>query len=428
MHCPSCDVLIKDKLSQCKNVKHVEADFHNQSALIEYHGAINVGELNSKISQYGYQIVDKDKLQKSKESMTKKLLDFGVIALIIIIIYFIAKEADIIPNIQLTGEVNYLAVFMLGLVASTSTCMATSGALFMATVGKISRQSFLPGISFNIGRILSYGFFGLIAGMVGKTLITNFQLGTYLTFFVSIFMILLGLDLTGIFYISNVVPSKLSKGIFEKLEHLLIKNPKKTAFLLGAITYILPCGFTQTVQVYALGLATPIQSALTMIVFALGTVPALLLIGSLYSFTQTKYYSYFIKTVGVLIFIIGLTYISNTINLFGITLINNSATDKVKNQNTNVLLENGKQIIHMDVTNSGYSPNQFTVRKGIPVKWIINGKNVFGCQGYLMVPLINFQKALDAGNNIIEFTPKKAGTINFSCGMGMYGGRFLVID
>jgi plastocyanin domain-containing protein len=93
-----------------------------------------------------------------------------------------------------------------------------------------------------------------------------------------------------------------------------------------------------------------------------------------------------------------------------------------------VKIENGKQIINMDVVARGYVPNYFTVKKGTPVKWVIDGKNVFGCQGYFIVPSLNIQKALNPGENIFEFTPKESGLINFSCGMGMYRGRIEVVN
>lgn len=82
----------------------------------------------------------------------------------------------------------------------------------------------------------------------------------------------------------------------------------------------------------------------------------------------------------------------------------------------------------MKVVSSGYSPNQFSVKKGIPVKWKIEGVNVLGCQAYLVVPKIGIQKILEAGENIIEFTPKEKGPIYFSCSMGMYRGRIDVVD
>jgi len=425
MHCPSCEILINDKFREETNVKDVKPHFQTQKVEVFYKGYLNKQNLNAKIHQYGYEILEAgDEKLESREPLLKRLIDGGVIAVILFLLYAIAQELHFIPNINLSGNINYLSVFILGLIASTSTCMATSGALFLATVGKLKERK-LPVISFNLGRVLSYGFFGFLAGVIGSVVMTKFQFGSLLTLVVSLFMVLLGLDMARIISLGAIIPSRITTNIFEKLEHRLLNNPKKTAFFLGAITYLLPCGFTQTVQVYALGLANPWQSALTMITFALGTVPALFFIGYISSCIQSKYYLYFMKVVGVLVFIIGLSYFGNFISLYGINLNMFSSSTQMIN-NSNVAMKDGFQIATMTVNNTGYNPNVFTVKKGIPVKWVIKGDNVFGCQGYLIVPKLGVQKALTAGENIIDFTPQEEGIINFSCGMGMYRGRFEV--
>ena len=51
--------------------------------------------------------------------------------------------------------------------------------------------------------------------------------------------------------------------------------------LLGALTFFLPCGFTQIVQVFALSTGRPATAAAVMALFALGTAPGLLGLGAL---------------------------------------------------------------------------------------------------------------------------------------------------
>lgn len=433
MHCPSCEVLINDKFREEGNIKEVKPNFRTQKVEVCYVGELHKDRLNQKINQFGYQVLDVSSMRLAQEEpLIKRLTDVGIIAVFLFILYAIAQEAHVLPNFNFSGNLNYFTVFILGLVVSTSTCMATSGALFLATVGKLRKEgaslkeNILPATFYNLGRVLSYGFFGFLAGMIGGVLITNFKFGSWLTLIVSLFMVLLGLDMARIISLSSVLPTGLTKGIFEKLEHRLIKNPKKTAFFLGAITYLLPCGFTQTVQVFALGLASPVQSALTMMTFALGTVPALFLIGGFSSLTQSRYYPYFMKVIGIIVFVVGVSYFSNFLSLYGINLNFLSASTQLT-VNSNIVLNNGKQVATMNVNNSGYNPNSFTVKKDIPVKWVINGQNVFGCQGYLVAPKLNVQQALAYGQNIIEFTPQEEGVINFSCGMGMYRGQFNVV-
>jgi sulfite exporter TauE/SafE len=300
--------------------------------------------------------------------------------------------------------------------------MATSGALFLSTIGD-KTNNLKQAIYFSLGRIISYAFFGFIAGLIGSVIITNIKFGTALTLLAAVFMILLGLDILRIISFATIIPFGATSNIFRKLENKFIRDPHKSAFFLGAITYFLPCGFTQATQVYALGLASPWQSALTMAVFAIGTAPAIIFIGSLRGLLKSTFYQYFMKVVAVGVLILGLYYVSNFLSIYGVNLGFNKISKGVY---SDIKVENGQQIIKMDVVASGYKPNYFSVKKGVPVKWIVNGKNVFGCQGYFVVPQLNISKALSEGENIFEFTPKDLGFINFSCGMGMYRGRIEV--
>lgn len=435
MHCPSCDILIKDKIGELGNVKEVKADFKTQKAEICYIGSFGknqIDEANKKIAPFGYQINNpstslRTGQQLTIEPLTKRFFDFGAIAVILFILFFFAQELNLIPKINTNGTLTFGTVFLLGLIASTSTCMATSGALFLATIGKINNNNLFPAISFNLGRILSYGFFGFIAGLIGKTLVSNLQISSLFTLVISFFMVVIGLDMAKIISLQGIFTQTFTKGIFERLNRRLIKNPQKSALLLGAITYFLPCGFTQTVQLYALGLANPVQSAGIMMIFALGTTPALLAIGFTSSFTKFSFYPTIQKVMGTLVFLVGMYYFTNFLSIYGINLnIIPSLQGKARVLGSNVRVENGVQVVSMNVNFSGYYPNSFTVKKDVPVRWEINGENVFGCQGYLIVPKLGIQKTLTRGINLIEFTPKEEGTIGFSCAMGMYRGVFNV--
>ncbi len=424
MHCPSCEILITDKFKEVPNVTEVKSNFNKQEAEVYFTGHLDQDIINKKIRPFGYEITERHNDIEDKEPLGKKIFEAVLITAGLVLIYLIAKEINIIPAINITGNLNLLTILFLGLVASISTCMATSGALFLSTIGR-KTNNLKQAIYFSSGRIISYGFFGFIAGLIGSVIIINFKFGSVLTLLAAVFMILLGLDMLKIVSFAAIIPYGVSSNVFRKLENRLIKDPHKSAFLLGLITYFLPCGFTQATQVYALGLASPWQSALTMAVFALGTAPAILFIGNLRGLLKSTIYQYFMKVMAVGVLILGLYYTANFLSIYGINLGFNQIN---KGTASNVKIENGKQIINMAVVSGGYVPNYFIVKKRIPVKWIVDGKNVFGCQGYFVVPSLGIQKALNEGENIFEFTPKDSGFINFSCGMGMYRGRIEVVD
>ena len=80
----------------------------------------------------------------------------------------------------------------------------------------------------------------------------------------------------------------------------------------------------------------------------------------------------------------------------------------------------------MHITYEGFKPSTLTIKNGIPVKWIIYGDQVSSCTNKIIVPSLNISKSIVAGENIINFTPKTTGTIDFSCWMGMVKGKFMV--
>lgn len=430
MHCPACEVLITDKFKEADNVKNVQANFRKLEATITHTGELNIHKLNSKIKEFGYQIVSGPLLATPKPPLVSRLMDVLIITVVLITIYFFAQKLNLIPNIGGSNGLTVVTALLLGLVASVSTCMATSGALFLSTIGgkeQVTDNKIIPAISFSLGRVVSYTIVGFLAGYVGKALTSNLQVGILLTLVVSVFLILVGLDMSQIVETEKIIGSTATKGIFEKLTSLFKTEPKKTALILGALTVLLPCGFTQTVLVYAVGLASPVQSALLMGAFALGTVPMFLVLGFINSFTKASWYTMLQKVMGVVVLLIGLSYAINFLSLLGVQMpFANQRSTINGQQNQKIILKNGVQEIHMKVNARGYYPNTLTIKKGIPVKWVVEGEDVYGCQGSLLSPKIGVQKVLVPGDNIFEFTPTESGVIPFSCGMGMFRGQFQV--
>ena len=83
-------------------------------------------------------------------------------------------------------------------------------------------------------------------------------------------------------------------------------------------------------------------------------------------------------------------------------------------------------MVEMHVTYRGFQPNIIKVKKEIPVTWKIWGDQVTPCTDRIIVPSLNITRAVNSGENIIQFTPTAAGEIPFSCWMGMVRGKFTV--
>lgn len=130
------------------------------------------------------------------------------------------------------------------------------------------------------------------------------------------------------------------------------------------------------------------------------------------------------KNKKVLIIIVILAVI-----LFAVLMTNKSAgksTDPTTD--SAITLENGVQIIRMNESAQGYSPNSFTIKKGVPVRWEIQSLADRTCANALIVPSYKIRAFLTPGKNVVEFTPTQTGQIPFSCSMRMFTGSFNVIE
>jgi plastocyanin domain-containing protein len=92
------------------------------------------------------------------------------------------------------------------------------------------------------------------------------------------------------------------------------------------------------------------------------------------------------------------------------------------------IVSGGRQSVITEFKDGYYVP--FAVQAGIPLAWTIRitADDLNGCNEKLVVPAYNIKKRLEPGDNVIEFTPTKAGNIAYSCWMGMIRSSITVAE
>jgi sulfite exporter TauE/SafE/plastocyanin domain-containing protein len=86
------------------------------------------------------------------------------------------------------------------------------------------------------------------------------------------------------------------------------------------------------------------------------------------------------------------------------------------------------QTVITTVSTNGYSP--VTVKRGLPVRWIIRGtaEDLNECNNALAAPAFGLEAKLSAGDTILEFTPSELGEFPFSCWMDMIKSTITVVE
>ncbi|MBU3935014.1 sulfite exporter TauE/SafE family protein, partial [Patescibacteria group bacterium] len=447
MHCASCELLIEKKLSVLKEVKSVEASADKGRVFIVYEGERpSIDRLNKIFKRENYLFFD----QPVKTTEKKEGNDFFIIvgtALFIIIGFFIIKNSGFTSLINVNSTSSLPMFFLLGLLAGVSSCAALVGGLILSMskqwLGMYSERNstsekLQPHFMFNAGRIVSYAILGGVIGAIGSKLQISLTFTSVLIVAVSIMMFFLALQMLGVKAFRKfqfTMPKFITRRIADETKF----QGKHMPFLMGALTFFLPCGFTITAQGLALISGSAVQGALIMLFFALGTLPALLAIGlSAVKFLEKSHFSYkFLKVAGVLVLFFALYNINTQLNVLGFSSFSDiklNLNQQTRNDNNSEEgfppIVKGKQILKMEAFAFGYSPNYSKVRAEIPVRWEITDKGTSGCTNAIISRgLFSGEIALTPGQTSIkEFTPTKPGKYKFSCWMGMVSGIIEVAD
>lgn len=442
MHCRSCEILIEDELQKIPQVTKVEIDHKTGRAEIYYQSdKLDQAAVEQAIKTAGYNLGRDEKPWFSKNP--QDYLELFTCLVVIFFLYYLASDAGIF-NLKFASSNNFSSlpvVLLIGLTAGLSTCMALVGGLVLGASARFAEkhpnatplQKFKPHLIFNVGRIASFFVLGGVIGYGGSFFqLSPLTLGI-LTIAVGLVMFFLGIQLIDMFpklkSFSFTLPKSISRALGIQ-NHSKAEYSHKNAAISGALTFFLPCGFTQAMQLYAISTGNAWQGAATMGVFAIGTAPGLLGVGGLTSFIKGAFSKTFFKFVGAVVVLLALFNISNGYNLTGLSgnILAFGKTAAALSSDPNVATQNGVQVVKMTQNSNGYTPNSFTIQKNIPVRWIINSVDPNSCAASIASAKLGIKQTLQAGENIIEFTPAEAGPIKFTCIMGMYSGVFNVVD
>lgn len=436
MHCASCEVLVERNFRKIDGVEKVRVNHVSGEAEVYCHREPSVQELQESIKDSGYTVScgSDGNCVLSNKNTKDDYLQIGAIFFVVVAIYLFLKETELIPSgLGVSENMSYWVVFLIGLVAAVSSCLAVVGGLLLAVAGKYNEshpemsgfQKFKPHIYFNLGRIVSYAVFGALVGWLGSAVTVSPKVNGYLIIFISIVMLMLGFQILRLFPNLRRFQPRMPKFIAHKIHEMSGSDSKSAPFTLGALTFFLPCGFTQALQLYVLTTGDPLTGGLTMMVFALGTLPALLSLSVVSSFAKGEVQKYFLKFAGVIVILLAVYNINNGLNLTGIASAFQSPT-----AGGQARIVDGKQIVEMKVSGLSYEPANFTVVEGVPVEMRVDGAKAAGCARVLMLPSLGISKYLSTdGITTFTFVPQGTGIMPFSCPMGMTtaGAAFTVV-
>lgn len=471
MTCINCQTRIASALNNRSGITEVSVSYETGTAEFFYDPEmVSLDQIITMIGDLGY--------EASAQNTSKKKVILRAVReiAIIVVLFFLLQRCGIlnrlVPNSLADSEMGYGMLLVIGLITSVH-CIAMCGGINLSqtlqkdTSTEISKAMFRNTLEYNIGRVVSYTVIGGVLGAVGalagigSSLQTSTLFQGILKLFAGIIMVVMGVNMLGIFpglrRLAIHIPN------FNKKTKQKSGRKPRTPFFIGLCNGLMPCGPLQSMQVIALASGNPLTGALSMLCFSLGTVPLMLGFGSAISMLGKRFTRQVLKAGAILVVVMGLSMMVQGGTLSG---LNSKVTGTLMAENTDTKVEadgnnsgsttenetiskgtadtekatdtttasadtsiNTDEIQYITSTlQPGRSYPDITVKAGEPVKWTVEAPDgsVNGCNYKIIQQDLGIEYAFDEGENVIEFTPEKAGTYTYTCWMGMITGKIYV--
>lgn len=446
MHCAACENIVFNMVSEINGIRNIKVSSKNNTIEFENTNSNTsaVKVINNRLKDFGYSLSENN--ANDKAFSTEAYMTAFVVGVILVISYIILNDLGLLESInnfhinsENIGLGSILSFFTLGIIASLTSCALLIGGI----IASLSRTWSLKSqnisiIKFHVGRILSFFIFGTILGIIGTFFQMSMTALSVVTIAVSLLMLIVGFQILRVPYFKFFKFSFLSFFLPKVLKTQ--RSEKLTPFLIGGMTFFVPCGFTLIAQSMAVITGNPITSGLLMLSFVLGTLPALLAL----SFTgyllgkRSEISDAFSILASIAIILFALYSINSQLNILGLPSINNLVTDQRKDVfglslssvSTIITTDKGQiQEATILAREFDYYPPLLKLKADIPTNLTIINEKVEGCARAMWLGSL-YDKPIylnEDGSQTVNFTPKK-GSYKISCTMGMVSPIEVIVE
>ncbi len=436
MTCVNCQNKIEQKLRGAAGVASAQVSYAEGAATVTYDaGAVSLKGLAARVEGLGYTVLTGAERPGSGAVRAAGLM------IVIAALYALLEQTGALnllaPSRLAEAGMGYGMLFVIGLVTSVH-CVAMCGGINLSQCIPRGAESsggrfsaLRPTLLYNLGRVLSYTAVGFVVGALGSAITFSSALQGALKLVAGVFMILMGVNMLSIFPWLRKLNPRLPKALALRIG--VEKTRSRSPLIVGLLNGLMPCGPLQAMQIYALSTGNPVSGALSMLLFSLGTVPLMFGLGAVSSVLGGKSTRKVMTAGAVLVVVLGLSMFTQGWSLSGVTVPDLIPAEAVSAEAGVPAANDGKAEGGVQVVNSTLKSGQYpsiTVQAGMPVKWIIDAPegSVNGCNNRMFINEYGIEHQFRTGENVIEFTPAKAGKIPYSCWMGMIRGTITVVE
>ncbi len=384
MHCLSCEILLEKELKNLKWVKLLMVSHKKWVMEIDYSKKQDYEKVLKIIKNNWFSLKELWDVNK-KENFLSNIIAILIILILSIFSYLFNLSAYI-PD---TSSLSYFSAFLVWIIASVSTCLAITWWIIIGFSKYIDSSHskiwhFKVQIWFQFWRLLGFFLFWWVLWLTWQLINFNFSLSWFLTFFIWILLFYMGL------HIMWIIPSitrfwvHMPKSFASKIEKLW--KPHLSP-LVWALTFFLPCWFTQSIQLLAVSSWNFWLWWFVMLFFALGTFPILFSVWLWASYFKEKPLVLLNKIIASLLIFFWLVTIFNSYKLINFDSIFNSWK---KSSSISSIIDWNFEII--EVWHDGWNtvPREIILEKWKNYRVVVTPKqNGRWCMSTQFVPKLN---------------------------------------
>jgi sulfite exporter TauE/SafE len=313
------------------------------------------------------------------------------------------------------------------------------------------RNGAQPIVLFLAAKLVAYTALGFLLGWVGSVLQLTPVMRGMLQLAIGIFMVGTALRMFNVHPIFRYFVIEPPRFVTRYIRRVS-KNSGgdvATPLFLGVLTVLIPCGITQGMMALAVGTGNPVVGAAILFSFVLGTSPVFFILSYLATKLGEVMHERFLKFAAVVVLVLGLVSLEGGLNLVGSPVSYASFKDYLASRNSatqayteasppaqQVPAASGQMsvdpsaagnVVNITADGSGYSPHVIQAKAGQPITLVVKSQDLYTCAQGMVFPKLGIQQQLPPnGTTTIQIPAQPAGTLAYTCSMGMYRGQISI--
>jgi len=431
MHCISCEILLEKWIKKIPWVILHDISWKKWYIEVNYETDMQYDAIVQVIEESNFSLLDWTSQDSWDFKVLKNIVFILAMVVVLMIFYILNYSFDLYSYLPDTNTLGYGWAFLVWIIASISTCLAITGGIII-WFGKFidSTHSKIWHIKvqlwFQLWRVLWFFLLGWILWLTGQLINISFSFTGILSFLMWILFIYMGL------YIYGILPS-LSRAWIHMPKSFAAKVEKlwkpQYAPLVWALTFFIPCWFTQTLQLMAVASGSFVAGGLIMLFFALGTFPVLFSVWLGSSYFNDKKAPILNTIIAWILILFWVFTLWNSYNLLSYYVPSSS---DISEQMVVEQIENSGEVKEIKVSHNGWNtqPRDVILEKWHNYRVVVSPtSNGRGCMSTQLIPKLKSKVSyVREGENIVyNFTSDMSGTFEMVCGsMGMLQGRIII--